>query len=80
MNKKGIIQKYLEENHSDGKPIAEDQLLFTDRVLDSMALVELISFLEDEFKIRIRPLDIATENLDSLNGMERFITRKQLEG
>lgn len=51
--------------------------LFSTRILDSMALVELIEFLERSFHIKIAPMDIATENLDSIDKMVQFVERKK---
>ena len=42
-----------------------------------MSLTNLITFLEDEFGIRVGPMDVVFENLDTVNHMVAFIERKR---
>ena len=54
-----------------------DDASFMDlRVLDSTGFLELISFVERTFNIRLSDSDMVPENLDSLNGIERFVEEK----
>ena len=45
--------------------------------LDSMALMQLILLLEQEFGIAIVPEDLDRENFSTLGKMAEFISRKQ---
>jgi acyl carrier protein len=54
-----------------------DTSLFRDQLLDSMNLTNLIMFLEETFGIRIGAIDIAFENLDTVNHMLAFIAKKK---
>ncbi len=60
-----------------GVSIDADTSLFKDQLLDSMSLTNLITFLEDEFGIRIGAMDVVFENLDTVNHMLAFIERKR---
>ena len=75
------ILEFLEEEAEelpDGvDEIAADTSLFRDQLLDSMSLTNLITFLEDEFGIKVGPMDIVFENLDTVNHMVAFIERKR---
>ncbi len=42
-----------------------------------MNLTALIAFLEETFDIKIKPMDIVYENLDTVNHMLAFIARKR---
>ncbi len=42
-----------------------------------MSLTSLMTFLEDEFAIRIGAMDVVFENLDTVNHMLAFIARKR---
>ncbi len=53
--------------------------LFEGKILDSMKLVELIGFLETQYAIRVKALDITVENLDTIEKMAEFVRRKQNE-
>ena len=57
--------------------IDADTSLFRDQLLDSMNLTNLIMFLEETFAIRIGAIDIAFENLDTVNHMIAFIAKKR---
>jgi len=57
--------------------IDADTSLFRDQLLDSMNLTNLIMFLEETFGIRIGAIDIAFENLDTVNHMLAFIAKKK---
>ena len=75
------ILEFLEEEAEelpDGVvEITADTSLFRDQLLDSMSLTNLITFLEDEFGIKVGPMDIVFENLDTVNHMVAFIERKR---
>ena len=60
-----------------GVTIDADTSLFKDQLLDSMSLTNLMTFLEDEFAIRIGAMDVVFENLDTVNHMLAFIARKR---
>ena len=61
-----------------GVSIDADTSLFKDQLLDSMSLTNLITFLEDEFGIRIGAMDVVFENLDTVNHMLAFVERKRV--
>lgn len=57
-----------------------DDASFMDlRILDSTGFLELISFVERTFDIRLSDGDMVPENLDSLNGIERFVQEKSAQ-
>jgi acyl carrier protein len=50
-----------------------DTKLFTDGILDSVAMVDLVMFLEQKSGARIEPTDITLDNLDSINNILTFL-------
>ena len=62
---------------ADATAIDVDTSLFKDQLLDSMSLTSLITFLEEEFGIRVGAMDVVFENLDTVNHMLAFIARKK---
>ncbi len=78
MNKNGIAQKLkvyvINATFSDLKEIKDDLLIFKEGILDSMGLVSLISFLEEEFNIKVSDKDLVEENFESINAITEFIT------
>ena len=72
-----ILEFIREEADLDDEEVTADTSLFRDQLLDSMNLTALIAFLEETFYIRVKPMDIVFENLDTVNHMLAYIARKK---
>ncbi len=57
--------------------LADDQALVTSGLLDSVATLKLVLFLEEEFKVTIDTADIANGQLDTLRSIEALILEKR---
>ena len=55
---------------------SEDSNLYQEG-LDSMALMQLILLLEQEFDIRLEPSDLGRENFQSLQAIGQLVRKKQ---
>ena len=49
-------------------------------IMDSTGVLELVAFLESQFGIKVADEELAPENLDSVDQIAAFVTRKQLAG
>jgi acyl carrier protein len=50
---------------------------FLDRgMIDSTGVLELVAFLEEKYRIKIKDNELVPENLDSISCLVRFIDRK----
>jgi acyl carrier protein len=72
-----ILEFIRDEADLDDGEVGLDTSLFRDQLLDSMNLTSLIVFLEETFSIKVKPMDIVYENLDTVNHMLAYIARKQ---
>lgn len=72
-----ILEFIRDELLEDEVDVDENTSLFRDQLLDSMNLTALIVFLEETFSIKIGAMDIAYENLDTVNHMLAFVERKR---
>ena len=72
-----ILEFIREEADLDDEEVTADTSLFRDQLLDSMNLTALIAFLEATFSIRVKPMDIVFENLDTVSHMLAYIARKR---
>lgn len=52
---------------------AGDVSLLGAGVIDSTGVLELIEFLEEEFHISVEDSETVPENLDSFDGLERYV-------
>lgn len=49
--------------------------LFSSGLLDSFAMVELVSFTEEKFGKKVRARDLTIDNFDSIERIERYFAR-----
>ena len=66
----------LEETFADGGKINNETLVFKEGFFDSMGFVKLVSYLENEFRIRITDDDLVETNFESINAISNFISNK----
>ena len=72
------LKSLLEELRPDIDFDNEKQLV-TNRVLESFDIINLVSELDDEFDIKIKPADLIPENFNSVEAMWEMIQRLQDE-
>ena len=74
---KDKIREYiLEATFDDVKKITDDTLIFEEGVLDSMGLLFLIEFLQEEFNITTNDDELVVENFQSINNIVAFMEGK----
>jgi len=71
-----VKQYILQASHADRNKIKNESLLFKEGFFDSMGFILLITFLEEEFKIKTSDSDLLEENFESINAIKDFVTRK----
>jgi acyl carrier protein len=76
MRVRGFIQENFLYMHSDFQ-LADDDRLLEKGVMDSMSIVEMISFIETEFGVQANEDEISEANFGSLSGIARFIGDKR---
>lgn len=57
--------------------LSDDDSLLDRGIIDSMGVIELVSFLEQEFGIQVGDTDITEENLGSLTAIARYVGSKR---
>ena len=60
----------------DDERVYEDGIDLLEEVIDSMALIELMSILEDEFSIVVSPTEIPLDSLRTIDGITEFVEGK----
>lgn len=69
--------EFIHEELLDDETIDAGTSLFRSQLLDSLALTNLILFIEASFGIRVGAMDISYDNLDSVDQLVAFIDRKR---
>lgn len=72
--RKFIVEELGWEGSSD--ELTDDLPLIEKGILDSLALLSLVTHLENKLGIRIDDRDMVPENLGTLSSIHRYVTRK----
>jgi acyl carrier protein len=78
MNPLEIVKAYIVENFLFGEDrrIGPDTDFLENGILDSTGVLELVGFLEEKFGIRVEDDEVVPDNLNSLEKIARFISKK----
>jgi acyl carrier protein len=71
--KEFIIDNFL---FGDDGGLKDDTSFLNEGIVDSTGILELVSFLEEEFSITVEDEDLLPENLDSINNVVAYVNRK----
>jgi acyl carrier protein len=69
---KKSLQRALVSRFGVKGPVDGDTELFSRGLIDSLNVVELVTFVEEALGCAIPPADITLENFDSINRIVRF--------
>lgn len=70
------LRHFVIDNLMFGKPykgFADDDSFLERGIIDSTAVMELVAFLEERYRIKLQDQDLIPDNLDSINGLARFV-------
>lgn len=76
------VRQFLAENFildDGGAGVGADESLTQSGVLDSMGVLELIMFIEERFGLSVPDEDALPENLDSINRITAYVSRRLAE-
>jgi acyl carrier protein len=77
------LQTHITEHIAYDNPnlrINEDVALVEQGIIDSMAIVRLIGFIEDTWDVMVEPTDVVIENFGTIRAMTTFIGKRLQEG
>lgn len=77
---RAAVREYIRSNFLYTRPqyaLGDDVRLLDEGVMDSMAAVELVAFLQSEFGIAIPDDDLTEDNFGSIAAIARFVQRRQ---
>lgn len=57
--------------------IREDLALIESGILDSLGILQLVTFLGDELGVEVSDEDFVAENFETVGSLARFVARKQ---
>jgi acyl carrier protein len=78
MNIEDKIREFIIKNlyYAEGAALSDDASFLAEGVIDSMGAMELVAFVESEFKIKVEMSEVVVKNFDSILKMANFVRRK----
>jgi acyl carrier protein len=76
---KDQVRQFVNEELAAAKGIAsvrDDESLIDNGVVDSLGIFRLVTFLEENFGVKIGDEEISAENLQSVNMIEQLVLSK----
>jgi acyl carrier protein len=58
-------------------PLSNETSLMEAGILDSLSLLRLVVFLDEQFKIRVDEVDVVPENFDSVNAICAYLRARE---
>ena len=80
MEVKEQIKQYIAENFlfsSNGFDMDDNESFLEAGVVDSLGVVELVSFVEETYKFEVPDDDIVPEHFDSVDNLSAYISRRR---
>lgn len=77
---KGPVKEFILDNFLQGEDprnLTPSTELIRSGIIDSLATLELVTFLEERFGIELGASDVGAENLGTLEAIERLVRSKQ---
>jgi len=75
-NVEEMIRTYIAKNilfSGDGYPHPDTASFLEEGMIDSMNVLELVTFVEERFKIKVEDQDIVPDNFDSVAKLAAFV-------
>jgi len=76
------LRSFVEENFLYMRPdfeLENDQSLLGQGIVDSMGVMEMLQFLEDEFGVRVPEEDVTEEQIGTLNAIADYVVENRSE-
>lgn len=78
MDTVGRVREFVVENFlfGDGERLSHETSFLASGIIDSTGILELVNFLEENYRIKVDDEDLVPENLDSLANIDAYLRRK----
>lgn len=74
------IREYISNNilfSDNGYPYPDDASFLREGIVDSVGVLELVSFIEEQMKVKVLDQEITPDNFDSVHKLAAFVRSKQ---
>ncbi len=72
------VMQFIRKNFlfDEKRTLSDQESLIASGVIDSTGILELISFLETNFKVKFEDQELVAENFDSIDRIKTFLSKK----
>jgi len=79
MEIKDQLRQFFSDNFlvEFGKDVSEEDSLLENGIIDSTGVLELVTFVEKTYKIKVNDDEIIPDNFDSIENIIKFVKQKQ---
>jgi len=76
--RKAMIRSFIIENFlfGDDNGLKDETSLLDEGIIDSTGVLELVTYLEEEFEIEVEDEELIPENLDSISNIAVYLEEK----
>jgi acyl carrier protein len=73
------VRRFITTHFSQARTrsLADEEPLLESGIVDSLGILDLVAFIESEFKVRVDDDDLTPENFNSISRIVAFIEEKQ---
>jgi acyl carrier protein len=75
----GLLRSFILENYlftQDQSALKNSDSFLDSKILDSMGILEVIQYLNEQFGIKVHESEMIPDNLDSIDNLVAFIAKK----
>ena len=79
LNVEQDIRTYIAQDilfNNDGYPYADGDSFLEEGIIDSMGIMELVAFVEENFGINVQDEELVPDNFDSVEKLAAYVRRK----
>ena len=80
MTAKDAISNFISKelvNDDEMKNVGENESLLESGIIDSLAIMKLLTFIEEEFKLKVMDDELMPENFDTIASIVSLIDKKK---
>lgn len=71
------IKNFLEKQFPATKNVGNEDPLLKNGLIDSLGILEVVTFLENEFDITLTDEELLPENFESVRSLSKFVQQKR---
>jgi len=76
MDVRSSIRNFLKNAAPKGVSFSDNDNLLTKGVIDSLRMLDLMSFLEAQYRLKVDEDDLMPENFESVDAITRFVEER----